>query len=288
MSGEHNINPQFNKTDCETLADLLPAYSMGLTDAGETQLVEQLLVHCPEYRDELESYKELASAMLFSAPQVSPPASIAANLMKLTAPVSAPSVDEKLPSATTSALPLNAPSQHRPVLHPTFGRGVFAVAGIAAAVILILMAMVGVLVSEVNTLREDQDILNAELQTRNALLEVLGSDSVQTTLAAQQDGSDASGMVTFNPEGTVAMIRVSNFTPSDASMTYQAWLIQGEERISAGLFDVDGMGEAVFIFTAPQPLGTFDLLGITLEPAGGSDGPTSSPVVAGSLATESG
>lgn len=287
MSGEYNNNPQSHKTDCETLAELLPAYSMGMTDAEESLLVEELLVQCPEYHAELETYKELNSAMLFSAPQKQAPASIAANLMKLTAPDAESSVTTPPVKATVIREAPASPTP-APILRPNFRRGMLAVAGVAVAAIIILVGIVGVLLNEVNTLRQDQDALTAELQARDSFLEGLSSqDIVQYALAAQQDGSDATATVIYNPERTVAMLHVENFPPLDPTMTYQAWLANDDGRISAGVFNVNEMGQATFFFTTPQPLGVFQLMGITPEPTGGSEGPTGSPVVAGRLENES-
>ena len=60
-------------------------------------------------------------------------------------------------------------------------------------------------------------------------------------------------------------------------------LIQGQERTSGGLFQVNSQGQGTIFIQAPVPMGQIDALGITVEPVGGSDGPTTPPVVRGLL-----
>ncbi len=271
MVRNDNTTPQSTQPDCDTLADLLPAYSMGMTDTAETLLVEELLVHCPEQATALEEYQALSDAMLFSAPDVMPPASLGTKLQALTTPEVSTTVD----------------SDSNKIRTIPFRNAVIAIAGIAA-VSVILFGLVLYLLGEVDSLRDENRVLSALAQDNESFLNVLGTgDLLQTSLAPQQDGSNAVATVITNPQRTVGLVRVENFPRLDPGMTYQAWLIRGDDRISAGIFDVDPSGIATLIFTAPQSLANYEALGITPEPAGGSDAPTNSPVVFGTFADAS-
>ncbi len=57
MKHEHN-------TICERLRELIPAYSLGATDAEETEFVKVHLADCPEAAAELAEYTRLAVALL--------------------------------------------------------------------------------------------------------------------------------------------------------------------------------------------------------------------------------
>src|SRR5215211_379751 len=109
-----------NLTDCEALAELLPAYSIGATDAEETALVERLLQVCPEGAAELDSYLSLAQAMNYTAPRIEPPAHLHDKLMAAAAGTPAQTAPPPLPSDVTSvstpsvqALPKSTQSQPR-------------------------------------------------------------------------------------------------------------------------------------------------------------------------------
>jgi len=58
------------------------------------------------------------------------------------------------------------------------------------------------------------------------------------------------------------------------------WLTRaGEAPRSAGLFTVDEAGSGALVFEIAEPIESFNRVGVTAEPAGGSPGPTSAPVV---------
>jgi anti-sigma-K factor RskA len=62
-------------------------------------------------------------------------------------------------------------------------------------------------------------------------------------------------------------------------MAYQVWLIQGEQRQSAGVFQVDREGNGILFVELDRPLAEFDAVGVTVEPASGSSSPTSPRVI---------
>lgn len=59
---------------------------------------------------------------------------------------------------------------------------------------------------------------------------------------------------------------------------YQLWYIGSDGPVSAGTFDSDGSGTAWRVLDGTMSAG--DAVGVTVEPAGGSDQPTSDPIVA--------
>lgn len=251
-----NENQNINQ-DCDQLAELLPAYSLGMTDIEETELVERLLEICPETPD----YDALTEAMLFAVPQVEPPAHIRNNLMQLTAP------EEDVSENTASDSDILRLSRYFLPL----------VAGMIA-----IFGLVGYLVNEINTLREDRRVLLQQLNEQDAFLNQISQNEV-LQIPLNAENGDSSGVFVGNTQGNIALLQVENFPPLNMNMTYQAWLIRGEQPVSAGLFDVGADGRATLIINAPQPVGEFDFIGITLEPASGSNAPTTTPIVLGEL-----
>ena len=103
------------------------------------------------------------------------------------------------------------------------------------------------------------------------------------TLQADRLAPDAIGFFRFDPSGSVAILEVSDLPQPPQGMVYQLWLIREGLRDSGGLFTVDEQGHGVCIVKATRPLAEYQAIGITVEPEGGSPGPTSPRVISGRL-----
>lgn len=264
--------------DCQLVLDLIPAYSLGATDLDETEFVKTHLAQCPEAVAELARYMALAEAMLFSAPAVPAPAHLAEQLRVATGP--------RVPAPGPSAPQPQSPGlwqRLREALAAPQLRPALAVAGVALVVLIGVSLLWG---SQVGQLREQQQRLAARLDEQEALLAMVGEGQfVRVELPAGPAGeaTNASATVVCNPDRTVGFIHAQSLPPLDEGMAYQVWLIKGEERVSGGLFQVDTTGNGGLAIAAPEPFGAYDAIGITPEPAAGSPGPTSPPVVRGQL-----
>jgi anti-sigma-K factor RskA len=91
-------------------------------------------------------------------------------------------------------------------------------------------------------------------------------------LKVQGDG--AVGAVVPADEGSVFVVEGLEDIPEDE--TYQLWLFEGETPVSAGTFEVED-GRAVL--ETGRSLEGFSGAAVTVEPEGGSRGPTSDPVL---------
>ena len=76
------VQVKLGNNRCEEVQDLIPAYSMGITDSAEQTWVQTQLADCPEALADLEVYTELAEAMLLSAPPLQAPKGIVENILK--------------------------------------------------------------------------------------------------------------------------------------------------------------------------------------------------------------
>ena len=103
---------------------------------------------------------------------------------------------------------------------------------------------------------------------------VAASDAIVVQLAATDAYVDAAQMqaVYRESDGAMALIAES-LEPVEDGRTYQAWLIGDNGPVSAGVFVPDGDGTVRLILDAAWQPGS--LIGVTLEPAGGSAQPTS-------------
>lgn len=116
-------------------------------------------------------------------------------------------------------------------------------------------------------------------QQADRLTQVLAATDLQTTSATFADGG-AGTVVRSSSEG-MAMLIASDVPALPEGQVYEAWTIDGAP-VPAGTFSTD-QGKAALTLPATA-LGARSIA-VTVEPAGGSDHPTSDPVFSVDLAT---
>jgi hypothetical protein len=261
--------------DCETLRGLIPAYSMGITDADESRLVEALLPRCPEVAVELDDFALLSQSMLFSAPPLVPPAGLHDKIL-----AAATGTQPKPPRAVPPH-PQSITLWER--LQRTFAAPRLAPAFAALALVAIVLLVGSNLywILEVNTLQEREKQITALVQQQENVLAALGGRETRRLELASTSGTSAAyATVLWNPNADLALLAAQDFPTLNPGRAYQLWLIDGDQRISAGVFEVDQSGAGMLVFEPSEPIDSVDAVGITEEPAGGSPGPTTSPIAA--------
>jgi anti-sigma-K factor RskA len=98
-------------------------------------------------------------------------------------------------------------------------------------------------------------------------------DSARGALTAVELNG-AAGSVVVGPSGQGTLV-VSGLAPTAPGKTYEAWVIKGGKAVPAGIFSA--RGTSVVHLKRRIPSGA--IVGITIEPAGGSLQPTSQPIV---------
>jgi len=146
----------------------------------------------------------------------------------------------------------------------------------AAAVAVLVLAVVGVyalgLQSQVNEANQRAALLSDAIAAYSAP----GSQ----TAVLEDPSSDASGFAAVTADGT-AYVVMAGLPPAPAGQTYQGWYIVNGAPVSAGLVTVGPDG--LMLMTDSQPAPGTSAVAFTVEPAGGSDQPTTQPFVVGDL-----
>jgi anti-sigma-K factor RskA len=293
--------------------ELLAAYALDAVTDEERAIVERHLAESPEARAEVDAYREAAVRLADDTPAVAPPPSLRASIFdrlddapQVAAPgagnpvpmtdAAPPAPHEQADAASASApvesllpppatplapigpapvatpaeamAPVGAGPAERAAARRWFQRPGAILASAAAAVLLIAGAVVGLNWTGPagwGAQREVQAIASAD-DAQTATAEVAGGGEV-TLVWSEQLGRSA-----IQAEGLPAV---------GDDETYELWYIDvsGDELAAtpAGLFDPDG-GAAYVVLDGEFRPGI--LVGITVEPAGGSDAPTSDPIVA--------
>lgn len=91
------------------------------------------------------------------------------------------------------------------------------------------------------------------------------------------------GRVFVNPQRGVALI-ASSLPPAPGGKIYEMWLIpKGHAPVPAGLFQSGADGAALYVFSQPVERASTAAIAVSLEPAGGSSAPSTTPVIVATL-----
>ncbi|MCQ3932994.1 MAG: hypothetical protein DPW16_21295 [Chloroflexi bacterium] len=253
---------------CDTLRELLPAYSIGATDEAETRLVESLLDECPEVAAELPDFMRLAGAITYTAPPITPPAALHDKLMTAVA------------QRQSSPVPASVPKASVRWLTPTLARFTLAAAALLLVINMVLITRLFNLSDEQQQQETRIDELSDQLTRQNQFFAALASGEASRINLESSTGESLASVI-WTPASNSALL-VSNNLPALASdRAYQLWFIRDNQPISGGVFRVDEQGQGTFIFEIPAPLNEYDALGISDEPMTGSEVPSTNPIALG-------
>lgn len=129
-------------------------------------------------------------------------------------------------------------------------------------------------------LRVQNEELRGQLQAREDQLASLLVPGAITVALGDLTGEhpEAQGALTLNPASGEGVLSVANLPPLTVEQTYQAWLIVEGTPVSAGTFLVDDSGAASHFISDARP-GAFEAVGVSIEPAGGSEQPTPDQII---------
>lgn len=231
---------------------LAAPYALHALPDDEVERFELHLVRCQSCREEVDEIREVA-ARLGAAEEVVPPDELKRRVL-----------DE---IANVRPLP---PLVERPGSPPATNgarRWLPRLSVAAAAALLVVVGVLTAFLVDANRQLDDRD----ELQAR---IEQVASAPDMHRDTERVDGAKAVVMASRSADAAVVMpVRMD--PPPDGSV-YQAWFIHGKDIRSAGVMQSqDGAAKPL----AAPGLGGATQVGITVEPEGGSEQPTSDPVM---------
>ncbi len=250
----------------EEIRELIPAYAIGATDPEETARVEAHLRECAACRALVEEYARLADGLLYTIPLVTAPATVEERLMA------------QLPPLRSSSRPMleAGETQQRARSHFLLPR--LRTWATAAAIILLLLAN-GFWLARVQQVEQ-----KTSLQA-TALAYLVDGEKVP--LSGDAPAPSARGVIVIRPDSNIAILHLDHLPPLPEGKAYQVWLIRDGQRDSGAVFRGHGEKEITLIIQAPRPLKEYQAIGITIEPEGGSPGPTGPRVIKGQLSNPS-
>lgn len=278
-------------------AALAAGYALGALTPDETAIYEAFLHESADARDEHDSFRAVTEALAYDAPAATPSPDLKAWLLAAIATTPQLPAEDDLAAVIpiTGAAPLTStesafgdvPAVGIPVAQPMgdavettpvgraettaslrwFRKPAVWVAS-AAAVAAIIVG--GITVAPA--------IGQAQFEQRQtqALSEIQNAPDAQEATASIATGENARVIWSGSLAKSVMMIDDLDALPDDK--TYELWYIGENGPISAGTFESAGSGETTWrVLDGSMSAG--DMIGVTVEPEGGSEKPTSDPIV---------
>ena len=263
-------------TDAEA-HDLVALYVVDALSDEQVLDFEDHLAGCDECRREVAEMRSI-TALLSGSVDADPPAALRASVLSRLADITQEPQDPELrdeqsqPSTTTTPL---SPSASPPglvttpdnviPLRPRLGQRLAYL--VAAAAVLLALGFGGW------ALQSRNDAHQASDQTAQ-LVSLLGASDVRTVSSDASGGG--SGTVVLSDAQQQAVFVSSGMPALPDDKTYELWTITAKPA-PAGTFTVSGDGKVVDL---PAAALSAAQIAVTVEPAGGSDQPTSTPILA--------
>jgi len=248
---------------CDEFEELVPAYVLGALDAPERKRLEKHLRQCPNLRDQISVYDNVAAQLAYAATPAEPRPDLKYRILATIAP---------------------KPRFSFPHL---FG---FVRAPAFAALALLLAIGLGVWNFSTQNqlsqqLAQDQKLLAQLARERDQVSAVMAYGQGQPReLQATEVAARSSGRLYGKSDQSSFVLAVHNLPRLEQGKVYQVWLVTTSgERISGGTFSLDSQGYGWIVVTPPKLLSEYRTIGITIEPDGGSPGPTGPRVMGTSL-----
>lgn len=238
----------------EHVIELLPAYALDCLEAGQISQVADHLATCEICRAELRGCQSVSDRLGLAAPAAEPRPDIKKQLMKRIQASARPAGGQ-----TGKLLGLQRMGEWMRKAAPVWSLA-------SLVLVAILLASNLLLWRQVNQLR----------MSDQAAMRVIALDHTQAA-------PGATGLIVISMDGEHGTLVVDRLPVLEEKWQYQLWLIKDGQRTSGGVFSVGEDGYGSVWVKAPEPLASYPAFGVTVEPAGGSPGPTGEKVLGGEL-----
>lgn len=260
------------KTTCQQVQESIPAYLLDAVDDAERASIDDHLPHCPDCAHLILEYQPLMEILPYAAEQVEPRPELKYRVLAATADAR----ERRRVVARPRAL---APPRTAGLLDwlSSLLRG----PALVGAALLLVLALGLWNFSLQNQMAQQ----SAELSRQREFMTMLAySDGTPKHLAGTDAAAQAVGRLYGGYDDNSFVVVTYDMPRLPADKVYQLWLIDASgKRTSGGIFTVDDHGRGWLFSQAPQGLGNYRSVGVTVEPTGGSPGPTGAKMLGGNL-----
>ena len=238
--------------DYERFDELKDAYVLGALPEEERRELEEYLAAHPERQGEIDELRTVAGLLALSPQEQNPPPRLRRNIMSV----------------------VEVEAQHPAAGPRTWFAGIREflsvrdlALGAAALLVVGLFSWNMVLQGEVQDLQGQAE--NRQDPPVSRMVELEGSGAAQRV--------QAEVMIL---EEDRAVLMVENMPPAPENRTYQVWVLVGDDPRPSALFEPREEPVAAVV---EAPLDEADAIAVTVEPEGGSQQPTTDPMLIGKL-----
>ena len=234
--------------DCQTAQELIPAFLLGVLEAGEQTALLDHLRACAACATEADSLRAGADQLGLAAPDAGEPA---------------PRVKQRMLAAVHETTRQHPATQPRP--RRAFTWRWAAVFASAAAALLLIVGLGSALVSLQNQVNQQQARLERLTRSQTALRQFMLNENIQTVPVTMVDPATSAAAALYVSEDQVAM-SVTGLPPLEGESVYQCWWSdpQTGEMAPGTTFKVDETGAGVWVWPLP-PGGEYQHMTITQE-----------------------
>ncbi len=221
-----------------------------------------------ETPEEAAEFAEVATELALAVEPVEPPASLKAGIMAQLASTPQMAADaDRAPDAEPAPDDVGRAQTRARARWFTRPVAIVVVAAAAAIVLFVGGVFVGSALSGHNSF---------EAQQAASLAQINAASDAQHATSAVEGGGTAT-LVWSGEIGKSALVTTGlPELPSDK--TYELWYLRGDQAIPAGTMVPSGSGATWRVLDGTMSAG--DAVGVTVEPKGGSEKPTTQPIVA--------
>lgn len=271
---------------------LFPFYALGVLTEEERAQVEAYAAAHASARTRLNEWVQTAQTLPYDTTPVAPPESLRASLMARVRADAQAQQKEGVVAPTRQDARSWVQIIRSWLVSPAFSAASFAAFMLLSLWIVNLRTRIGYLETENQTLQktlaalvEENNVLREEKKAQDVIIALLReSEKREFVLDGTEHQPEALGTFLVSAaEGREAILLVSNLPALPTGSAYQFWLIGEAGPVGAGLFQANDQAQGYLIVHSDQPVLSYEAIGVSIEPAGGSQQPTGNIVLYGTL-----
>jgi anti-sigma-K factor RskA len=254
-------------TPSDELQNAAGAYALNAMSDAERAEFESVMADSEQLRSEVTELMDTAVELGASVAPVDPPASLRASILDAVAktPQLPPLVEERREATRLETERPETPAELK--ARSRWSSPLARLGAVAAAVALI----VGLGFTVRAGVQAQQD-----MATASQINEIQAADDYQRAVVDLAEGGSATAV--WSGQLRRAALIVDGWSDLPADSTYELWYMDAEGAATpAGTFDVGDDGSRSIVLAGAMNAG--DTIGVTVEPAGGSDTPSDEVVV---------
>jgi anti-sigma-K factor RskA len=236
--------------DRAEIHELSAAYALDALEGKDLEAFEEHLAHCAECRENVATFQRVASELAYDVEAPEPPAGLRGRILD------------------------QAAAERPKVVSLPRRRWAFPVA--AAAAVAAGVAAIALAFWAADLSQQVDDLEAQQHRANEALIALIDPSASHFAL----EGAD--GVLVVDDESGAGKLVISGLASAPSEKTYEAWVIEGNQAVPAGLFS-GGDDQTVVPLATPVPEGA--IVAVTVEQAGGVDAPTQQPIITSEQAT---